>query len=141
FELERFRTMGELPYAEQRKREAYEYIQENPSRFAVLSAKRFVYYWAGQPKPDNRRPVSILRGSVFLASSLLALYGLSRALRVSSNGASLLGWLILSYPAIYYFVYAHARYRHPIEPELVILIVFAICSWRKSATRTTSTVA
>ena len=26
--------------------------------------------------------------------------------------------------AIYYFVYPHARYRHPIEPELTILIVF-----------------
>jgi hypothetical protein len=34
--------------------------------------------------------------------------------------------LIIFYPAIYYFVYPHARYRHPIEPELTILIVFLI---------------
>jgi len=27
---------------------------------------------------------------------------------------------------VYYFVFPHARYRHPIEPELVILIVFLI---------------
>jgi hypothetical protein len=27
---------------------------------------------------------------------------------------------------VYYFVFPHARYRHPIEPELVVLIVFLI---------------
>jgi hypothetical protein len=35
-------------------------------------------------------------------------------------------WLILSYPAVYYFVFPHPRYRHPIEPELGILIVYVI---------------
>jgi len=34
--------------------------------------------------------------------------------------------LILLYPSTYYFVYPHARYRHPIEPVLTILIVFLI---------------
>jgi hypothetical protein len=33
---------------------------------------------------------------------------------------------MLVYPAIYYFFYPGARYRHPIEPELLILIVFVI---------------
>jgi len=33
---------------------------------------------------------------------------------------------MIFYPAIYYFVYPHARYRHPIEPELTILIVFLL---------------
>jgi hypothetical protein len=27
---------------------------------------------------------------------------------------------------VYYFVFPHARYRHPIEPELFILIVFLL---------------
>jgi hypothetical protein len=33
---------------------------------------------------------------------------------------------MLTYPATYYFVFPHARYRHPIEPELLILAVFLL---------------
>ena len=35
-------------------------------------------------------------------------------------------WLVLSYPAVYYVVFPHPRYRHPIEPELGILMVYVI---------------
>ena len=62
----------------------------------------------------------------FLATSVLALWGLGRALRQKRPGAWLFAWLVLTYPTVYYFVFPHARYRHPIEPELVILIVFLI---------------
>jgi 4-amino-4-deoxy-L-arabinose transferase-like glycosyltransferase len=139
-ELERFQRMGELSYAEQRKHEAYNFIRENPGHFAVLSIKRFVYYWMGLPKNDEPLRLRLLRNSVFLASSVLALLGAFQALRRSRPGASLLAWLIFSYPAVYYFVYPHARYRHPIEPELVILIVFALCpsSRRNSETGTSA---
>ena len=40
-------------------------------------------------------------------------------------------WLILSYPALYYVVFPHPRYRHPIEPELGILIVYVISETEK----------
>ena len=33
---------------------------------------------------------------------------------------------VLTYPTVYYFVFPHARYRHPIEPELIILAVFLL---------------
>jgi len=57
---------------------------------------------------------------------VLALWGAIRAVRQKRPGAWLFGGLIIFYPAIYYFVYPHARYRHPIEPELTILIVFLL---------------
>ena len=129
-ELDRFRAMGELPYAEERKREAVEFIKESPSRFLGLSLKRFVYYWVGIPKADDPLVVAVLRNAAFLLSSVLALWGLIRALRHQQSGAWLLGLLVLSYPAVYYFVYAHARYRHPIEPELIILIVYCILNFK-----------
>ena len=37
----------------------------------------------------------------------------------------------LTYPTVYYFVFPHARYRHPIEPEFVILIVFLLSEARR----------
>jgi hypothetical protein len=38
---------------------------------------------------------------------------------------------VLCYPAIYYFVYPHSRYRHPIEPALAILIAYVISEARR----------
>ena len=66
------------------------------------------------------------RTSAFLATSVLAIWGAIRAVRHEWPGAWLFAGLMIFYPAIYYFVYPHARYRHPIEPELTILIVFLL---------------
>ena len=125
-ELDRFCRMGELPYAEQRKREAYTFIREHPARFAAISVNRFVYYWDGVTKRGEGIAVTTLRNSLFLAFSILALWGLGRAIRKRKPGIGLYVWLVLSYPTVYYFVYPHARYRHPIEPELLVLAVFLI---------------
>jgi hypothetical protein len=66
------------------------------------------------------------RNSLFLASSVLMFWGLGRALRRHVPGAWLLFWLILLYPAIYYVVFPMQRYRHPIEPEIMILGVYVL---------------
>jgi hypothetical protein len=135
YELERFRRLGELQYAEACKRDAVNFIREHPGHFLVLSAKRFVYYWAGVPKPDEGPALTALRSSLFLASSVLAIWGLGRALRKGKSGAWLFALLLLSYPAVYYFVYPHARYRHVIEPELLILAVFLVSEAERKRVR------
>jgi len=125
-ELEKFQSMGELAYAEACKREAFAWVRENPGRFFVISLKRFFYYWNGVPREtDSVSPVDF-RTSAFLATSVLALWGLVREVRQKRQGAWLFAGLVLTYPTVYYFVFPHARYRHPIEPELVILVVFLI---------------
>jgi hypothetical protein len=53
-------------------------------------------------------------------------WGLGRALRQRRPGAWLMLWLVLFYPAIYYFVYSILRYRHPIEPLITIFCVFLL---------------
>jgi len=72
---------------------------------------------------------------VFLASSVLALWGLARALRKRRPGAWLFFCLILCYPLVYYVTFPHARYRHPIEPELTILIVYVISEAERKGNR------
>lgn len=129
-EFDTFRRLGELAYAERCKRMAFDWVCHNPGRFAAVSLKRFFYYWNGVPREtDSTAPVDF-RNSLFLASSVLAIWGLGRAIRRKKEGAWLFLWLVLSYPTIYYFVFPHARYRHPIEPELLILIVFLISEIR-----------
>lgn len=130
YEMDRFSRMGELRYAEERKREALEFIREDPGRFVAISAKRFVYYWAGYPKPGEGPLLAALRNSLFLASSILTLWGLVLAIRKKKPGAGLFALLVISYPTAYYVVFPHARYRHPIEPELMILAVFLLLEAR-----------
>ena len=125
-ELEKFQQMGELAYAEACKREAFAWVRENPRRFAVISLKRMFYYWNGVPRATSSVAPVDFRTSGFLATSVLALWGLGRALRQKQPAAWLFAGLVLTYPTMYYFVFPHARYRHPIEPELIILIVLLI---------------
>ncbi|HXJ90670.1 MAG TPA: glycosyltransferase family 39 protein [Candidatus Binatia bacterium] len=126
-ELEKFQQMGESAYSEYCKREAFDWIRQNPRRFVVVSMKRFFYYWNGVPRATNSVSLVDFRTSAFLATSVLALWGLVRTVRQKRPGAWLFGGVVLTYPTVYYFVFPHARYRHPIEPELVILVVFLIC--------------
>ena len=125
-EFEKFQRMGELAYAADCKRLAFDWIRAHPRRFLVISLKRTVYYWNGVPKPTDSTAFWDFRSSLFLASSVLAIWGLILALRQKRPGAWLFAGLIATYPAVYYVVYPHARYRHPIEPELLILAVFLL---------------
>jgi hypothetical protein len=125
-ELEKFQRMGELAYAESCKRYTFDWIHAHPARFAVISLKRFFYYWNGVPRPTNSVAPFDFRTSAFLATSVLALWALARTLRQKRPGAWLFAGLVLTYPTVYYFVFPHARYRHPIEPELLVLIVFLL---------------
>ena len=133
-ELEKFQQMGELAYADTCKRTTFDWIHAHPARFAVISLKRFFYYWNGVPRATSSLAPVDFRTSAFLATSALALWGLGRALRQKLPGAWLFAGLVLTYPTVYYFVFPHARYRHPIEPELFILIVFLL----SQATRRTA---
>lgn len=125
-EFERFQHMGELAYAEDCKRRSFAWVREHPGRFVKISLKRFFYYWNGVPRETNSVAPMDFRMSAFLASSVLALWGLGRAVRQKRPGAWLFAGLVLTYPTIYYFVFPHSRYRHPIEAELLILIVFLL---------------
>jgi hypothetical protein len=125
-EMRRYEQLGEIGYVAARKHEAMEFIRADYGRFAWISMKRFIYYWGGLPRSSEIPALAPLKNSVFLASSVLAFWGLGRALRKRQPEAWLFLWLILTYPTIYYFVFPHPRYRHPIEPELGILIVYVI---------------
>ena len=125
-ELKRYSELSEIAYVAERKREALEYIREDYGRFAWISFKRFVYYWGGLPSPTGSELSGALKNSLYFASTVLAFWGLGRALRRRSPGAWLFFWLVLTYPLVYYFVFPHPRYRHPIEPELGILILYVI---------------
>jgi 4-amino-4-deoxy-L-arabinose transferase-like glycosyltransferase len=132
--LRQFQEMGETAYIAIRKQQAVDYIKADYGRFAGLCVKRFICFWASPPKPTQPAWLEPAKGSLFLASSVLAIWGLGHALRQRRKGAWLLAWLFLLYPAIYYIVYAIPRYRHVIEPEMAILCVFLLTEAGKKTT-------
>jgi 4-amino-4-deoxy-L-arabinose transferase-like glycosyltransferase len=134
YAMHQFQTMGELNYIDMRKQQAVRYIKADYGRFALLSLKRFLFFWAGPPRVTDPAWLGPVKDSLFLASSGLMFWGLGRALRQRRQGAWLLFWLMLLYPAVYYFVYAIPRYRHAIEPEMAILCVFLLTEAGKKST-------
>jgi len=122
-QLDLYRQVGETAYVAQRSREAVAFIRADYARFIDLSMKRFVYFWTGPPGAGSS---SLTANFLYLASSLLAICGLGLALRKQRPGAWLFFWLVVLYPLGYYFTFVLPRYRHPIEPELLILIVYFI---------------
>jgi 4-amino-4-deoxy-L-arabinose transferase-like glycosyltransferase len=134
YAMRQFQAMGELSYIAMRKEQAVAYIKADSARFAGLCVRRFICYWAGPPKATVPEWLGPAKNSLFLASSVLALWGLGRALRQRRRGAWLLLWLMLLYPAVYYGVYSILRYRHPIEPLITILCVFVLTEAGRKST-------
>ena len=124
--------MGEIAYAAERKRQAVEFIREDPVRFIKLCVMRFFYYWGGVPRSSEIWQLAQFKNSMFLTSSILCFWGLGLAIHKRKPGAWLFFWLILLYPLVYYMVFTHARYRHPIEPEIGIVAVYLLSEvqWR-----------
>ena len=134
YAMRQFQAMGELSYIAMRKQQAVAYIKADYARFSGLCVRRFICYWAGPPKATEPEWLGPAKNSLFLASSVLALWGLGRALRQRRRGAWLLLWLMLLYPAVYYGVYSILRYRHPIEPLITILCVFVLTEAGRKST-------
>ena len=124
--MRQVQEMGEIAYIAMRKQQALAFIKVDYARFAELCVKRFIIFWGSPTKSTEPFWLAPAKDSLFFASSVLAFWGLGLALRQRRLGALLMFWLMLFYPAIYYFVYALPRYRHPIEPEMTIFCVFLL---------------
>jgi hypothetical protein len=61
---------------------------------------------------------------MYFPLSLLALWGLILAIGEKVPGSALTAGLLLVYPIPYYLTFPTVRYRHAIEPELLILSVY-----------------
>jgi 4-amino-4-deoxy-L-arabinose transferase-like glycosyltransferase len=125
-----YQTMGELAFVHERGQKALEFIRSHPAAFASLTLKRAFYFWAGPPRDSGTPGLSRSRYPIFVLSTVLAFCGLALALGQKKPGAFLYAALMLVYPAVYYVTFPHPRYRHPMEPEMMILGVYFIYSLR-----------
>jgi hypothetical protein len=132
-----FRDMGELPYMRAEQHAAIAFIRQHPLEFTRNSLKRAVYFWVGNPQETllgtwNLAPA---RHLAFFLSALAAFVGLGLCLRNRIPGAFLFACLLIIYPIPYYIAHPSPRYRHPIEPEMVLLIVYLLSQLRHRSIR------
>jgi 4-amino-4-deoxy-L-arabinose transferase-like glycosyltransferase len=124
-QLRLYTRMGEIAYSKMRGAQAWAAIDADPGHFIGDTLKRVFFFWAGVPHPASATPwVEYARSLNFVFASVCGLLGLALALRRKTPAAGLLAWAFLLVPLVYYGVAAHARFRHPLEPLMVVLGVY-----------------
>jgi hypothetical protein len=125
--LDQFRIysrMGEIAYSKMRGESAKAMIRENPKRFAANTLHRVFFFWAGTPQADTTLVNQLGRSLNFGFGSIVGFLGLLLAIRKRMPAAWLFAGAFLLLPLVYYGVTVSARFRHPLEPIIVILGVY-----------------
>lgn len=117
--------MGEIAYCRYRGELAKAWIRKHPRHFLAISLKRLYFFWASVPHSSMRHPSrDYVRQGTFCFASITGILGLFLALRRRVPAAGLFAWAFALLPLTYYFVTVEARFRHPLEPLIVILSVY-----------------
>ena len=126
--MRRFQELGEIRFMDEEKRELKEFVREHPERVLVFTIERVWYFWAAPPQATvvAGYDFRVARHVQFFLAALFAFAGLVLAFRRKNRYRWLLAPFLLIYPLPYYLVNPFPRYKHPIEPVMLILIVYVI---------------
>ena len=131
-EREKYVALGEVAYMRQKERDALGYMATHPRREASLIAGRFLSLWAGgTPAPVRdflRNPSAWFRYVLLfnLGAASAALLGIFWLARQHSPYFFPVAVYPLVFPWAYYLTLALPRYRHPIDPVVLLLAAVAL---------------
>ena len=125
-EIFRFYRVGESAFMQEEMRKALHFMAANPGIELRLTWDRIVAFWLGTSAPiaDFLSADSFLLRSVSVCSFLLLLgtvAGFVLLFFTAKEFAFPLASFVLFFPLIYYLAHASLRFRHPIDPILVLL--------------------
>jgi hypothetical protein len=129
-ESDELHRLGEIPYMHEKQSQALQFIKAHPGAFLDWSFDRFVDTWTALWDQRVDPWVNALGANTayaFFCSSfsLLALFGLLLARRADALQTFPLSAAMLLFPATYYLTHSAVRYRHPIDPVMTVLAVYA----------------
>ena len=129
-ETVRYFHMGETSFMDEEMRKAMKFIKSHPRKEMILSGERFVAFWAGIPHPVEAllSTDSLLIWSLVLCAALSgagALFGIVTLVGRRSAYAFPIAAFPVIFPFLYYVTHTSLRYRHPIEPVVLLLTVVA----------------
>ena len=123
--LDEYVRLGEIPFMQKKRSEALGFIAHHPGFFVTMCLRRFAYMWTAfwNLDPSNLDVEFHYPGNVFLTvvATVLMLVGLLQAFRKSRETASPYLIVLGVYPLIFYFTHPEIRYRHLIDPVIIIL--------------------
>jgi len=130
-EILRYFRLGETAFMDEEMRKAMEFIRAHPKIFMELNEARFVEFWTGLPAPIDafRTTDSVIVRVLLLCNTTAALGGLLGIVMLIVKRSP---WVIpaAAYPAIfpvvYYITHPNLRYRHPIDPIVLLLAVVGV---------------
>jgi hypothetical protein len=102
------KSIGEVAYQRNLKKEVFVWIQSHPAQFATLTLERIYYFWI----PEMKRWPQTLFLALLLMVSGSALVLLLRQRQLIAY-CVLAIWM--TYPLVYYLIQAHPRYVYPIQ--------------------------
>lgn len=116
-ERERYRAVGEIAYVASQQRDALRFVRAHTANFYQFCWYRIQYWWFAK---GESAPVF----GLYVLLSLTSLGGMALGFLEKNKQAIMLSIAILVYPLVYYLTDVYARYRHPIEPLMVLLSAF-----------------
>jgi len=129
-EMRKYLASGEVAYIAQKRAMAVDMVRHHPGLFATRSFRRVVYFWTGfwslSPAYLHDEPFEVPNVFFCSALTLFMLMGLVRFLRGNRSAALPYAIFVAIFPLIYYVTHPLMDYRQPIEPEILVLIVFAL---------------
>jgi 4-amino-4-deoxy-L-arabinose transferase-like glycosyltransferase len=126
--MRHFQELGEIGFMDEKRQQVVEFVRENPGTFARFTLERVWYFWAAPPQATivAGYDLRFARHMTFLLGAVFAFAGLILLLRRKNRYRWLLAPFLLIYPLPYYLVNPFPRYKHPIEPIMLILIVYLL---------------
>jgi 4-amino-4-deoxy-L-arabinose transferase-like glycosyltransferase len=134
-ELARYRTMGEPSYVRWKMNDALAWVRQSPWNFVERTARRAVYFWDGSDMGYRPAVAWYWMPWSFIALNVLTLPALLVAHRRGLHAWTLFFSALLLYPLPYYLTASQVRYRHVIEPLMLLLVCFAAIELFKHAPR------
>jgi hypothetical protein len=139
-ELLRYFRVGETAFMDEEKRKAMEFIRAHPKIEAELTAQRFVAFWTGLADPvQNFLSTDSWLIRVLLICNTLAgigaLLGIVVLIRRGSPYTIPAAAYPVVFPWLYYVTHPNLRYRHPIDPVVLLLAAVAAAAASEMLTR------
>lgn len=123
-ELEVYRSEGEVEYVAEHGKEAKQFIAENPGEFVRLCWHRFLNFWNGGAMRMRPRWRALWLPWLYLPLTITTAAGLFLMLKRRLMVANLMFLAIVVYPWPYYIACIQTRFRHVIDPLMLMVSVY-----------------
>jgi len=128
-ELQEMMRIGESGYMAEKKHEALQFVESHLATYLWMCVRRFVYTWFGfwsvrldYLVDEPMDPVNMVFCSTL---SLMAFWGLARSWHQKYYGVLPCATILVTLPVVHYLSHPFVSYRHPVDPEIVLLGTFA----------------